>query len=226
MSTYLQLCQRLRQEGGISGSDATVVSAAGEWKRLCDWISQAYIEIQEDRPNWEWMRATKSFATIANQAEYAYASAPISITSFSRWRDNSFRIYSTNVGDEHQLTQMAYDDFRELYRIGNDTISYAYPSVISVSPTKSLFLALPPDAVYTVTGEYYAAPTILAADADTPAMPARFHLAIVYKAMMYLGGYEAASEIYQRGEKGYREMYGRLMDDQLPMVQIARGGFL
>lgn len=226
MSTYLQLCQRLRQEGGISGSDSTVVSAAGEWKRVCDWVAQAYVEIQEDQTNWEWMRATKSFATIANQAEYAYASSPILLTSFSKWRDGSFRIYSTDVGDEHQLIQMRYDYFREIYRIGNNTTTYGYPSIISVSPTKSLFLALPPDGIYTVTGEYYTAPTVLAADADIPAMPTRFHLAIVYKAMMYLGGYEVAAEIYQRGEKGYKEMYGRLMSDQLPPVQVDRGGFL
>lgn len=220
---YLQLCQRLRQEVGASGSDATTVGATGEWLRLCTWIAQAWSEIQLVNPDWNWMRTEASFATIANQAEYPYASAPLSLTNFSRWIDNSFRIYKDSQGDEHALIPMDYADFYDTYLISTYETTYSYPSVITVSPTDSLILALPPDDIYTVSGEYIQDVSELSADTDTPGLPSRYHMLIVYRAMQDYGVYEAASEVLQRGAARYAEMYNRLEFDEMPDVSVDRG---
>lgn len=221
---YLQLCQRLRMESiGDSGNETTVVDATGEWYRLCTWINQAWIEIQQDRADWNWMRGEASFNTIANQAEYPYVSSPISVTNFSRWIGDSFRIYKDTQGDEHSLQYMAYADFRDAYLISTYETTYSYPSVITVSPTDSLILALPPDDVYTVSGEYIKDVTELSVDADIPDLPSRYHMLIVYRAMQDYGVYESAPEVLQRGVALYEKMLNKLIFDETPEVTIDRG---
>ena len=221
--TYLELCQRLRQEVGASGSDSTVVGAANEWGRLCTWINRAWSDIQLMRNDWNWMRAEVSFNTVAEQAEYAYASSPISLTHFRRWNKDSFRIYLDSVGDEHRLQYMPYREFRNEYLISTFQTTYSYPSVITVSPTDSLILALPPDNEYTVTGEYYNTVTELSADDDTPSLPAEYHMLIVYRAMEEYGYYEAADEVLSRSKMRYEEMMTRLLDDETPDIIVDRG---
>lgn len=219
---YLQLCQRLRSEVGISGADATVTGATGEWLRVTNWIKQAWNEIQVLHDNWNFMRGTVSFATVAEQAEYPYASSPLSLTDFGRWRDDSFRIYKDSVGDEHYLHYLDYNEFRDRYLISTYQTTYAYPSVITVSPSDSLILALPPEAIYTVSGEYFKDITELSSDSDTPSMPSRYHMMIVYRAMMDYALYEAASEAAQRSAQRYQEMKFRLECDELPDVTFDR----
>lgn len=220
---YLQLCQRLRLEVGASGNDSTVVDASGEWLRLCTWINQAWVEIQQERDDWNWMRGESSFNTIAEQAEYPYASSPISLTSFSRWVNDSFRIYKDTQSDEHQLQHMAYADFRERYLISTYETTYSYPHVITISPTDSLILALPPDDVYTVSGEYIKNVTELSANTDTPSLPSQYHMLIVYQAMEDHGFFETASEVLQRSYKRYQKMLNKLIFDETPEVTIDRG---
>ena len=219
---YLALCQRVRQEVGYSGSDSTVVAATGDWKRICDWTAQAWVEIQESQDAWEWMWVKKSFNTVTNQGEYPYASAPLSLTDFARWRDKSFRIYKSSIGDEHLLDQRGYVDFRNTFLIGTSVSTYAYPHAITVSPSDSLILALPPDGVYTVTGEYYTTPSELSADADIPEMPSRYHMLIVYRAMQSCGLYESATELVQHAAARYVEMMANLMHDELEELSVDR----
>ena len=49
-------------------------------------------------------------------------------------------------------------------------------------------------------------------------MPARYHMAVVYKAMQKYGAYEAAPEVYARGEKGAKRYMQMLEIDQMPGV--------
>ena len=41
---------------------------------------------------------------------------------------------------------------------------------------------------------------------------------VVYRAMMYYGGYEAAPEVLSRGSEEYQRLYSRLEIDQLPTM--------
>jgi len=51
-------------------------------------------------------------------------------------------------------------------------------------------------------------------------MPERFHMAIVWRALMLYGGYEAASESYQRGQNEFTVLRSMLEVDQLPMIRM------
>lgn len=223
----LELAQELRRECGISGSEATTVDASGEWSDVINWIDKAWLAIQNERPDWLWMRKTASFTTVAQQAEYPYASAPLSLTDFAEWVDGTFRIYKTTIADETWLNQwLSYDQFRDAYLYGTLRASYSQPTEIVVSPTKSLILALPPDDTsYTVSGDYRKAPAAMTGDSGVPDMPERFHMLIVFRAMMYFGAKESAAETYDHGQKEYKILRAQLMRDQLPQI-VSTGKFV
>ena len=78
---YLALVKRAISEAGASGVNnvTTVANASGELLRFTQWINQAWIDIQNKRSDWLFMRKSVQFNLIANQAEYPVTSAPISI---------------------------------------------------------------------------------------------------------------------------------------------------
>lgn len=224
MSTFIELATRLRTECGVTGTNTTVIGAAGEWGRLCNWVAQAWIEIQEEQPDWEWMRASCTLNTVANDGEYS--PSDFGLTDFASWRKNSFRLYLTSagVGSQWLLPFKDYNSFRDYYLLSSRQTTYSRPSEMTIAPNQNILLGLAPDDIYTVTGEYYKTPMELTADSDTPEMPTRFHMMIVYKAMMSYGAFESAPEVYSRGEKQYRDMLAKLRMNQMPM--LTRGGSL
>ena len=218
--TYLQLCQRLRQECGVSGTGpVTTVSQVGEYKRLCDWIATAWFDIQAIHQDWRFLRATASFATIASQYSYTPLQAGIAANTFGRWIPGSGRVYKTATGlnSEIFLDWIHYDDWRDLWLFGANRSVEAPPIHLAFAPDDSVILAPKPTAGYTISVDYFKAPVLLAADADVPSLPFRHdHMIIVYKAMMAYGSFESAPEVYQRGESEYKRLLNRLEIDQLP----------
>jgi len=169
------------------------------------------VDVQEYHTTWEWMKKTVTFNTVATVGSYT------PVADLGEWDFNSFRAYLTaaGVGTEMMIPFTPYEPFYNNYLLGARKLVYSRPSEISVSPAKALLLGLAPNDIYTVSGEYYKAPVVLAADADTPEMPARFHKLIVYRAMTMYGAFEAANEVYQRGEQEYRRMINKLELNQL-----------
>jgi hypothetical protein len=217
MSTNLQLCNLLIQKCGISGGAlSTTANQRGESARVVQWIAEAWQNIQMSQPNWDWMRATCSFQTVAAQG--VYTPLQCGINDFYNWKTDSFRRYVSSVGvrSENYLDVMGYDDYRDTYLFGNYSLTYGQPTQIAFAPDLTLNLGLIPDTtVYTIRGEYFRQPQVMVADGDTPNMPSQFHLLIVYAAMQMYAMYEAAAEVKQEADRLYRSMYSRLMRDQL-----------
>lgn len=215
---YLDLVNRLRQESGTTSSKLmTLTGVVGEALRSADWVSQAWEEIQTAQPDWDWMRGSVSFQTIAQTP--VYTPAECGLLDFASWKKDSFRTYVTSSGmaSEIWLDPIDYEAWRNRYQFSSFRTTYSRPLSITVTPAKSLGLGPIPDATgYTVVGEYFRLPQVLSADTDVPTMPERYHMAIVYLAMRYYALFEAAPEVLQRAEDGYRRMMTRLRMDQQP----------
>jgi hypothetical protein len=215
----LQLVQRLGIEGGVSGSIATTVGATGEWLRLVTWIDQAWQDVQRANRQWKWMRGTVTFNATQSVNEYAPASAPMSLTNFAEWHRQTFRIYKGTSDDEEFLNDYAYEVFRNTFIYGTTRSTEGYPIAITVSPTKSLIVALTPDDTdYFITGDYFTTPSVMTLDADEPDMPERFHIMIVYKALIRYGMYESASEVVQYATAEYDKLFDELEESQAPEI--------
>ena len=219
--TFLQLCQRVRQECGVSGTGpSSVVSQTGEMRRIVDWVNSSYEDIQLSRPNWNWLRADFSFNTTINDGDYTPAQAGIA-TRFSQWDVDTIKSYRTSLGisNEFALGELLYSRFRGVYLTGSQPSGT--PIVFSIAPDRQLLLGAKPDAVFTVSGQYWKTPQALTVDADTPEMPAEYHLYIVWKALEMYAFYESAAEVMAKAEKYMRTYKNRLEQNQLPDIAMA-----
>lgn len=219
---FLALVNRARVECGASGASTpltTLVGVTGESLRFKQWINSAWMDVQSAHEDWQWMRYPLQFNTVTQQQSYTTTEAGVAST-FGNWKRDSFRASSVgqNYADEQLLNFMEYTTFRNLYIYANMRTTYARPVVVSIVPSdKSLAFGSIPDQPYVITGEYYRAPSEMSANTDTPTgLPDRFHMMLVYRAMMSYGGYEAAPEVYSRGELEFKRAMNRLEIDQIP----------
>lgn len=210
---YLDLVRKLRRKCRVSGGDpATLQGVLGEeMLRLKDWINEALLQIALMQPDWMWMRAQAAFQTIAGQAEYT--AAQTGALDVGRWDLNHARCHTTAAGlnDEMMLKPASFEQWRDTWQLGATRVARSRPIAICALPAGGLGLGPTPLAGYTVSVPYFVAPRQLSADGDIPAMPAAYHMAIVYRAMMFYGASEAAGEVYQEGEAEFRRMAARMM---------------
>ena len=218
---YLQLVQRASRECSISGDGPiSTIGQVGMYARMANWVNDALNDIEIARPSWGWMYKSYSFATISGQAEYTPLQC--GMTDFENWDLASLRNYVTTIGNmsEIEMGLINYEDWRRIYDFGANRYVASRPISFAISPTFALALGPYPNSLYTVTGRYYRSPQILLLDADTPLLDANYHMMIVYKAMMYYGGYMSAPEAYDRGELEYSKMMRRLSNQRLPPVDF------
>jgi hypothetical protein len=122
------------------------------------------------------------------------------------------------------MDYLDYDSWRNAYLYGALRNTKARPSQVTIAPDKSIGLGPVPNSGYTALGDFFAAPSYMTLDVDIPALPTQFHMGIVYRAMMAYGGFESASEVYQKGELEFNKIMRRLDLDRLPEVTF--GGAL
>lgn len=229
----------------------TTANATGSLARIVNWVSDAWTDIQMDFSDWEFMRSSNllgagvSFQTVAGKASYPlglpsdlggdfggdFGLAPGTVgvgpETFGKWDRETFRCYPTAVGYQGEmfLDEIPYDAWRNSYMLGAMRSVQTRPMVIAVGPDQSLCLGPPPNDQYTITGDYFVAPTEMSADTDIPVgLPTRFHMLIVYRTMMKYAGYESAPEVYQRGSEENAGMYAQLMAVRAPRLHF--GGAL
>jgi hypothetical protein len=124
--------------------------------------------------------------------------------------------------DEIFMDQIPFDAWRDGYMLGAMRGVRTRPVVIAIGPDQSLNLGPPPNGNYTVTGDYFVAPSMMVADTDIPVgLPSRFHMLIVYRTMMKYAGYESAPEVYQRGSQENAGMYAQLLARFSPSMRFS-----
>lgn len=230
----LQLTQRTMQECGVSGTITTTAALPANQQRILTWVQQGWTELQTKHDDWGWLRSSAlvgagaSFTTVAGTPYYSLGTGAgtvgIPSTSFARWDEDSFRCYLTSVGftNETRLDPVSYDDWREGYMYGAQRSVQTRPVAVAIGPNRQVCLGPPPNALYTITGDFFMAPSQMAADTDTPTgLPDRFHMAIVYKAMMYYAGFESAPEVYDRGSAGWDSLTSEMEAQWLPPMSFA-----
>lgn len=223
--SFLDMVKRLHQESATSGNaPVTTVSQVGDLKRLVDWISTAWMDIQNERTDWFFMQQAVDFNTEADKGTYSAAEA--GLATFANYKLDSFRQYlvSGGVGSEIELVYMPYSQFRNLHLFGNMRELRQMPYNFTVDPSKNLLLGPIPDDVYNINGECFAMPTEFSDDTDRPTLPSQYHMMIVWRALMYYGQKENAPEAYSHGQNEYLRLKGLLMNDQLETVEF--GGAL
>lgn len=211
-----------------------VAGATGSVGRVVGWVNDALSDILMAHDDWDFMRSSNilgqgvSFATIAGQASYPLGAGPgtvgVAVDTLGKWDRESIWCNTTATGpnDEANLGEVTFDAWRAAYMNNANRNVRTRPTVFAVGPDLSLCLGPPPNGLYSVTGDYFAAPATMVLDADIPAgLPTRFHMLIVYKAMQSYAGYESAPEVMERGSQQYASMYAQLEALRAPRIGFA-----
>ena len=196
--TFLELCQRLRQEVGAAGNGpANVAGQPGEYARLIGWVQAAWREIQlERRWRFDWSLGQVELTT--EDTQYPLPD------DFDAWVVDTLRFGS-------QVIRVL--PWEELRYAANDHLTCA-----AIAPDGVLHLNAAPTTSGTLLFEYWRTPQELEGNNDVPRMPSRYHMAIVYRAMLQYGLYENAPEVVQQAGNNYREVMMRVAATELPPI--------
>lgn len=221
---YLQLTQAVKRESGLGMGDSivSITTARGDDLRMFNWVNWAARDITLSREDWRWRRGLATLASTSNMANLPSA---FGLTDFASWKaanraykPTGYRVVD-GAGYEQGLEFLEYDDFRQRFFVGVQT-----PGPVqywSISPSEEFLIGPVPDSAWFLRADYVKDYTDLTADADIPAIPTRFHMLIVWRALMEYGGFDAAGEVYQRAEKNYNLAWPQLTMSQLETPSFA-----
>lgn len=219
---FLALCQRGRRKCRMPGTGPLAVTGQSEeYSRLIDFINEAWNDIQRRHTDWRFLRASATAVTVDGQSAYS-PTADFALTDFGYWaldftNGDTFRNYDTAAGISSEIFMDVwdYDWWRNAYLYGALRTSYARPIGVAVAPDNALVCGPIPAAGYTLVGDYYKVPSDLVLATDIPSLPAQFHMAIVYRAMMFYGASEAAPEVYGEGKDEFDKILRQIEQTQL-----------
>ncbi len=207
MSTFLQLSQYVHRECGLAGNGPSEVSAqTGQLRNIVKWVADADEQIQSLYNDWDFLWAQFQTNTIATVATYT---APSDI---GLWNQDSFFLDYTT--DTHQRLNVL--DYQTWYRtIRQGTRTNAKPTIVVVLPNKNLILDRPPDAVYSLTADYWKRPTRMTVNASTSLIPAQFERVIITRAKMFVFDDTGDREQYNASAAEFQAAMRMLEADQL-----------
>lgn len=229
MSTYLELCQKVAREGGITNAlnqPSSVTGQTGKLAEVVSWTAEAWNRIQNEHNAWRFHR--KEFTSTATTIGAGrYTGASWGITDFAEWlqeTDNDPHIYtiykqSEGVSSEKRLSYIDWPVFRNAYLRGTQTNNP--PIHYTIDAMNQFCLGPAPDAAYIVRGEYRRTPQVLSANANVPICPVRFHNVIAWRAVILLAEEAEAIEAQvPLAQRNYNEIMGQMRRDLLPRVRI------
>lgn len=225
IQTFLQLTQAVKRESGLSGGGpAAFASATGDDLRLFHWVAWAWRDIDLMHEGWSWRRGSASTTTSGSITIPPTTTAgSFGLTDFGSWMypNSQYRpsayLVSSGQQSEQALKFLDYDSFRRKFLIG--THAAGPLTYWSIHPNGDFLVGPTPDAAHVVRADYIKDHIALAADADAPTMPSRFHPLIVWYALREYGGYDAASEVWQRADRNYNAGFLALSQACLPRMR-------
>jgi hypothetical protein len=220
--TLIQLAQALWRETGAAGTmPSTVTGAAGEWRRLVNYVINADKDVQALYDNWKFQRTAYSAEVVAG------AATRVAPDRIKMWDFDTFKIREAgdSAGDEYPIEAVEYD------AVKGETfdITEGVPSRIIVMPDNSLVLEQVPDAAHRILADYYVHPTPMSVDASTSVIPSYYHDVILGRAIQKYANFEGAGNLSNEALELYGLWLPRLEGNQLWNQRHSRfrtgGGF-
>lgn len=223
---FLQLAQAVKRESGLSGGGpASVVTATGDDARIFQWVNWAVRDIALMHESWLFRRGSALGETTVMAMPHDQGAPGFALSDFASWKMQSpdYRVSAYRTADgaqaERPLRFLEWDTFRARFVVGAH--SPGPVACWSVAPSGELMVAPTPDAAHTVRADYIKDVVDMDADLSVPVLPTRFHMLIVWRALAEYGGFDAASEVFQRASGNYNSMLTALHQAQLPMIGFA-----
>lgn len=201
MSTFLSLCSDVaRESGGAGSAPVSVLNQTGRQAKIVQWVVEAWRDIQNERNDWSFLQGEWQGQLIIGSSTYTGAS--FNIDRFAAFvgdtpgnRPTTLYDPAIGVADEGCIHQMSFQTYRTVY--GRGAQLQQRSTRYCLDPQGAIRFGSTPDKQYIVRGEYRKGPQILAADADVPDMPDRFHRRIVTRAIVLMAQHDEAPAALQ-----------------------------
>lgn len=220
--TYIELVRAVRGRSGVQGTGpASISSASGAELDLVNATSDAWMDLQNYRDDWRWLRDEKSF--LISPSSQTYTPAQIFVTPpirHKRWLKEKMA-YCGTEGSLGYIPYIPYDYFQHL-ELNN--IVGKKPAYYTVRESDNALVFPKLDQQYTFKINYQKSPQVLSAGTDVPELPEYFHLLIVYAAIEKYSVVISSPEVYQKYSYDHAKLMGALMRDQLPKKILRVGG--
>jgi len=218
---FLQMCQRVFVEGGISGQITSTQNQSGEALRVVGWVADAYRRLVNDQSQ-GWNFAHPEFIVPLVQGQGTYTFTDLALPKGVQWDTRSMRVASRpDMADETFLAHMQYSTFRDFWEFSSRRDQQGRPLNAAVDAETKLRIAPIPDQQYYLAGRAMIDPDGLVESDDEPVFPSRFHMVLVWDALRSYGMFEAAPEVVARADNNLKVMLQQLYFDQTPEVVVA-----
>ena len=217
---FLQICQAVVREGGISGEITSTQNQTGEALRVVEWSKSAYREIlNSDQFTFGFIRKEVHVQLTPNQG--TYSAADLALDDLVQWDVDSMRVsINEDRSDETFLINMRWPAFRDYWRFSTRRYTTSRPLNCAINQDTNLEIGPVPDAAYWLTFQYIDVPGDLQADTDIPVIPDRWQMVIVWRALRHYGMFESAPEVVMRADAAYNEIMLRMTLDQSPQIVV------
>lgn len=208
---FLQICQRVRQETGVSGDGPSNVSSqTGMYKKIVEWVLAAHEEIQLLHPNWKFDWAKLTVPLTAGTEAYLPSTWSISPKS---WDFDSMYVYATDAGPTAR-TWLAFNEYSD-YRRLNQSQASGRPVHVTWMPNKSIALYPIPVSGLTFCADYYMVPEVMTSNTSTPRIPSEYHMAIVWRAVMFYAASEEHPALAQTATRNFVTLLNKMEATEL-----------
>lgn len=210
--TFIELCQRVRQESGISGDGpVSVLNQKSILQKVVEWVRQSDIDIQRLQLDWLFMWRMKEITLVEDINEYDANSLTLL---------NMRELLTLDIAGE-EVYFYTWDDFkREKYHQSTDK---GKPTAYTIKPDGLIMLYPTPAIEYTATAEYSLKPQPMVNDVDVSLIPENYHDIILHKALMYYASHEEDQSLYQVSESRYEMVLSEMAANCLPRITLAGG---
>lgn len=210
--TFLELCQRVRQESGISGSGPeSVLNQKAILEKVVQWVKQADLDVQQAHEDWLFMWRMSSVTLVSGVNEYLPTALSLS----------GLRTIEEIEINGYPLRHYTWKQFKASRKqLDNGKCE---PTAYTVKPDGAILFSPKPDKNYQAIIEYSMKPIAMQNDDDEPIVPEDYHPIILQKALMYYASHEEDNSLYQVAAQRYDEYLSLMAHELLPQLSIGRG---
>lgn len=208
---------------GLQGTVLSTTVTSGYQEILVKMCRNAYIDIQELRKDWPWMRSSTTFSTVAGTTEYSLSTMVGGGTSDIARLVPGMVLYTDSNSYDERLTEWSYNRY-----IVDDVPqqTQSKPTLFAQDPVDHHLFLNPPNGVYTITVHYFTLPVALSAVTDTPVMPESFHRLIAYMGAAQMAAFMGNSNLFNINNQKADAMLGMLMRSELPGKRVRTLGIV
>lgn len=213
---FLELCQRTRQELGVSGTGpASTSRQVGHYKKIVDWVQDAHLEVQESLAlngyamAWATVPLTDGVDTYDPDAQWGL--------QVKRLAPDSLCVQPVgNPARRTHLVEASWDWMRA--RVASPT---GTPSAYAARPDGKIVLWPTPGDQLELHIEYERKSLPLASNTDVPWLPTEYHMAIVWRAVMFGTAHDEDLALFQSAKSNHAAIMSRVARQQLPTMEVS-----